>query len=327
MKRREFITLMGGAAASWPLPARAQQPERMRRIGVLMSTSETEPEEKSIVAAFVSTLASAGWLPGRNMTIDYRWGAGDPHRMQEYARELVALAPDVILAKGGSVPSVVQATSTVPIVFVVLSDASAQTFISSFARPGGNITGFTSNENTLVGKRLEFLKEISPRIRRVLYIRGGRPQTRALFLRAVDDASHLGLAVTDCAAENDADIERAVTSFAQEPDGGVSIAFDAFNIVHRRKIVELAARHHLPAIYATSQFAEGGGLLSYGFSQSEQFRQAASYVDRILRGEKPADLPVQQPTKFELVINLKTAKALGLTIPPTLLARADQVIE
>ena len=313
MRRRELITLIGGAAAAWPLAARAQQSERMRRIGVLMSTTETEPEEKSIVAAFVSTLASAGWMPGRNVTIDYRWGAGDPHRMQEYARELVALAPDVILAKGGSVPSVVQATSTVPIVFVVLSDAVAQKFITSFARPGGNITGFTSNESTLVGKRLEFLKEISPRITRVLYIRGGRPETRALFLRAADDASHLGLAVTDCAAENDADIERAVTSFAQEPDGGVSIAFDAFNIVHRRKIVELAARHHLPAIYATSLFAKGGGLLSYGFSQAEQFRQAASYVDRILRGEKPADLPVQAPTKFELVINLKTAKALGLT--------------
>jgi putative ABC transport system substrate-binding protein len=326
VKRREFLSILGGVAA-WPMAAHAQQPERMRRIGVLMSTTETEPEEKSIVAAFVSTLASAGWMPGRNVTIDYRWGAGDPHRMQEYARELVALAPDVILAKGGSVPSVVQATSTVPIVFVVLSDASAQKFITSFARPGGNITGFTSNESTLVGKRLEFLKEISPRITRVLYIRGGRPQTRALFLRAAEDASHLGLAVTDCAAENDADIERAVTSFAQEPDGGVSIAFDAFNIVHRRKIVELAARHHLPAIYAARQFAEGGGLLSYGFSQAEQFRQAASYVDRILRGEKPGDLPVQAPTKFELVINLKTAKALGLTIPPTVLVRADEAIE
>jgi putative ABC transport system substrate-binding protein len=208
---------------------------------------------------------------------------------------LVALAPDVILAKGGSVPSVVQTTSTMPIVFVVLSDAVAQGYVASFARPGGNITGFTSNESTLVGKRLEFLKEISPRITRVLYIRGGRPETRALFLRAADDASHLGLAVTDCAAENDADIERAVTSFAQKPDGGVSVAFDAFNIVHRRKIVELAARHHLPAVYATRLFAESGGLLSYGFSQAEQFRQAASYVDRILRGEKPGDLPVQAP--------------------------------
>ena len=327
MRRREFLGILGAGAATWPLAARAQQPERIRRIGVLMSTTETEHEEKSIVAAFVSTLASVGWMQARNVTIDYRWGAGDPHRMQEYARELVALGPDVILAKGGSVPSAVQATSTVPIVFVVLSDAVAQKFITSFARPRGNITGFTSNESTLVGKRLEFLKEISPRITRVLFIRGARPETRALFLRAADDAAHLGLAVTDCAAENDADIERAVTAFVQKPDGGVSIAFDAFNIVHRNKLVELAAHHHLPAIYAASLFAEGGGLLSYGLSQVEQFRLAASYVDRILRGEKPGDLPVQAPTKFELVINLKTAKALGLTIPPTLLTRADQVIE
>ena len=327
MRRRTFIIGLGGAALAAPLVAPAQQPERVRRIGVLMSTTETEPEEKSIVAAFVSTLASAGWMPGRNVTIDYRWGTGDPHRMQEYAGELVALAPEVILAKGASVPSVVQATSTVPIVFVVLSDANAEKFVTSFARPGGNITGFTSYESALVGKRLEFLKEISPRITRVLYIRGGRPETRALFLRAAEDGSRLGLAVTDCAAENDADIERAVTAFAQEPDGGVSVAFDAFNIVHRRRIVELVARHRLPAIYAVSLFAESGGLFSYGFSQVEQFRQAASYVDRILRGEKPGDLPVQAPTKFKLVINLKTAKALGLTIPPTLLARADEIIE
>jgi putative tryptophan/tyrosine transport system substrate-binding protein len=327
MQRRKFIKLIGGAAAAWPLAARAQQGEGVRRVGLLMSYSETDPEETSNVAAFVMALGNAGWVPGRNVAIDYRWAAGDPRRMQEYARELVSLAPDVIFAKGACVPAVVQATSTIPIVFAVLSDTIAQDYVMSFARPGRNITGFTSNENALVGKRVEFLKEISPRIARVLYIRGLRPSTRALFLRLVEDASQLGLAVTECAAENEADIERAVAAFAREPDGGISIGFDAFNTVHREKIVELAARHRLPAIYFFRLFVESGGLLSYGFNQTEQFRQAASYVDRILKGEKPGDLPVQAPTKFELVINLKTAKALGLTIPPGVLAIADEVIE
>jgi putative tryptophan/tyrosine transport system substrate-binding protein len=326
MKRREFITLLGGAVAAWPLAARAQQ-HPTRRIGVLMSTAETEPEESASVAAFVDALANAGWVAGRNVTIDYRWTAGDPRRMQDYARELAGLAPDVILAKGASVPAMTQATSTIPIVFVVLSDAIAEGYVTSFARPSRNITGFTSNENVLVGKRLGLLKEISPRTTRVLYIRGARPSTRLLVLRTAEDASRLGLTTTDCAAENDGDIERAVAAFAQEPNGAISAAFDAFNIVHRKTIVELAARYQLPAIYHFRLFVESGGLLSYGFNQVEQFRLAASYVHRLLKGEKPGDLPVQAPTKFELAINLKTARALGLAVPPTLLAIADEVIE
>jgi putative tryptophan/tyrosine transport system substrate-binding protein len=225
------------------------------------------------------------------------------------------------------VPAVAQATSTIPIVFAMFSDELAQTYVASFARPGGNITGFTSNEITLVGKRLEILKEISPRTTRVLYIRSSPPVTRQLFLRATESAPLLGLAIIDCPAENDADIERAVDLFAREQDGGIITAFDAFNIVHREKIIELAERHHLPAIYFLRLFAVSGGLVSYGFNQATQFAEAAGYVDRILKGGKPGDLPVQQPTKFELVINLKTAKTLGVAVPQRLLVAADEVID
>jgi len=299
----------------------------MRRVGFLMSTAQTDPEETASVAAFVQALEKAGWILGLNVTIDYRWGAGDPRRFQEYARELVLLAPDVIFAKGASVPAVVQATSTIPTVFAVLSDTLAETYVASYARPGGNITGFTSNESTLVGKRLEILKEISPSTTRVLYIRGARPETKPNLLRATESALLLGLAMTDCPAEKDADIESIVSSFAREQNGSIATAFDGFNIVHREKIIELAARYHLPAIYFFRTFAVSGGLVSYGFNQAQQFADAAGYVARILKGKKPSELPVQQPTKYELVINLKTAKALGLTIPEAFLTRADEVIE
>jgi putative tryptophan/tyrosine transport system substrate-binding protein len=327
MRRREFLKLTAGAAAIWPLAVHAQPVERIHRIGVLMSTAENERDEKASVGAFIEGLKDRGWMEGSNLVVDYRWAAGDPQRMREYARELVLLAPDVIFAKGASVSALLDTTSTIPIVFVVLSDAVAQGYVPNFARPLGNVTGFTSNEIALVGKRLALLKEISPHLSRVLYVRGVRPETRALFLRAVEDGSRLGLTVVDCAASNDADIERAVTSFAQKPNGGLSVAFDAFNTVHRSTIVELATRYYLPAAYSLRLFAEDGGMLSYGFNQIEQFKQAATYVDRILKGEKVGDLPVQLPTKFELVINLKTTKAIGLTVPSSLLATADEVIE
>jgi putative tryptophan/tyrosine transport system substrate-binding protein len=327
MRRREFIAIFGGAGIAWPLTARAQQPDRMRRIGVLMSTAESDPEEEASVAAFVRTLEKAGWVPGRNVSIDYRWGAGDPSRFQDYAKELVRLGPDVIFAKGASVPAVAEATSTIPIVFAQFTDVLAQDYVASFARPGGNITGFTSNEITLVGKRLEILKEIFPHMARVLYIRGSRPQTLPLFQRATESAPLLGLGLSDGAANNDAEIENAVALFVHQQNGGIIAGFDAFNIVHSGKIIELAARYRVPAIYFSRIFVESGGLVSYGFDQVDQFDKAAEYVDRILRGEKAGDLPVQAPTKFQLLVNLKTARSSGLTIPESFLVRADEVIE
>src|SRR6202521_2143544 len=329
MRRREFIALVGGMTVARPLAALAQRPDRMRRVGVLMSTAERDPREVANVAAFAQSLETLGWVAGRNLEIAYRWADGDSERMEVNARELVGLAPDVILVKGANVPSARGATSPVPIVFVVLGDAVAQDYVASFARPGGNITGFASFERELVGKRLELLREMFPRVARALYIRSRRTgaETRALFLRVVEDAATFGLAVTDGPAEGDVDIEFAMEAFGREPDGGLVVAFDAFNTVHRAKIVDLAARYRLPAVYPLRLFTESGGLFSYGFDQTEQFRQGASYVDRILKGERAGDLPVQRPTKFELVINIRTAKALGIAVPPTLLARADEVIE
>jgi len=327
MRRRDLIKAIAGSAIAWPLAARAQLSERMRRIGLLMSTAQTDPQETSSVAAFVQTLRKAGWIPGRNVTIDYRWGAGEPSRYQKYAQELVGLAPDVIFAKGACKPALAHATSTIPVVFAALSDFVAETYVGSFAQPRGNMTGFTTNETTLVGKRLEILKEISPRTTRVLFIRGARPETRTQFQLAAEFGPSLGLAVIDCPADNDSDIESAVASFIREPDGGITIAYDAFNIVHGGKITELAELHRLPAVYFYRSFAVNGGLVSYGFDQAKQFGDAAGYVDRILKGEKPGDLPVQAPTKFDLVINLKTAKALGLTITRDFLLVADEVIE
>jgi putative tryptophan/tyrosine transport system substrate-binding protein len=328
MRRRAFIAALG-SVATWPMVARAQQAERVRRVGVLMSTAETDPLESASVAAFVAALGKLGWTTGQNVEIVYRWAAGDSDRMTANARELVSLAPDVLLVKGANVPAARQATSAIPIVFVVLGDVIAQNYVGSFARPGGNITGFTSYERALVGKRLTLLRETVPHIARVLYIRSKLigTDTLSLFQSLTEDARALRLPVSDAPAENEAEIEQAVESFAQEPDGGLIVAFDAFATVHRAKIVELAAQHRLPAIYPLPAFPQSGGMLSYGFDQDEQFRQAASYVARILAGEKAGDLPVQAPTTFKLVINLKAAKALGLEIPPILLGRADEVIE
>jgi len=329
MKRRDFMTLVGGAAMTWPLGARAQQGERTRRVGVLMSTSTSEPEENRFLAAFVEALAKAGWSAGRSVEIVTRWGDGDADRMAANARELIATTPDVVLVKGANVPAAQRSTATIPLVFVLLSDAVAESMVGSFARPNGNMTGFTSYERELVGKRLALLRELSPSLRRVLYVRGRRTAADAIGLltRLSSDAASLGLEVIDGAADSDADIERAFDAFAPRGNGGLIVAFDAFAAVHHGKIVELASRHRLPAVYPLRIFTQSGGLISYGLDQEDQFRQAASYVARILAGAKPGDLPVQAPTKFELVINPKAAKQAGLTIPATLLARADEVIE
>jgi putative tryptophan/tyrosine transport system substrate-binding protein len=329
MKRREFITLLGGAAIAWPLTAHAQQPERMWRVAMLMSTDETDSKERSSVATFIEALERLGRVAGRNIEIAYRWGAGDPQRMAANARELISQTPDVIVLKGANLPAAREITSTIPIVFVVLSDSGVKEYVANFAHPGGNITGFASDEVALVGKRLGLLREMNPGTVRVLYITSKRVGVGRAELseRLLKDAAAVGVTLIEAAANSDTDIEANVREFAREPNGGLVIAFDAFTTVHRKTIVGIATHYHLPAIYPLRSFADGGGLFSYSFDQDDMFRQAASYVDRILKGEKPGDLPVQLPTKYELVINLKAAKTIGLSVPPTLLARADEVIE
>jgi len=329
MRRRDFITLIGGAAA-WPLAARAQQGERMRRIGVLMNTSASDPESKVRIAAFQQGMETLGWTVGRNVQIDYRWGLGDVERSRAAAAELLSLAPDVILSNATTATVALhQATRTTPIVFVVVSEPVAQGFVATLAHPGGNMTGFSFLEPSLGAKWLELLKEIAPRITRIAII--FNPKTApnaALFSRSAEMAAKKNAidAVT-IPFDEPAAIEPTMTRLGREPGYGLILAPDSFASVHRKLIVELAARYRLPAIYFQREFTSEGGLVSYSADIPDLFRRAAPYLDRILRGEKPADLPVQQPTKFELVINLKTAKALGLDVPPTLLARADEVIE
>lgn len=327
MKRRAFIGLVGGAAA-WPLAARAQV-EPVRRVGILMSTAKTDPLEVSSVDAFKAELAKLGWVHGKNLDLSVRWGAADSARMTANARELVALGPDVVLAKGATVPSARQATTSIPIVFVSLPDPVVQSLVGSFSHPVGNITGFTTYENGLVGKRLSLLKDLSPRISRVLYLRSRQSgvATQPLLERVIEDARAAGIGVTDAPAQDQAEIDSALQAFAASPDGGLLVAFDAFTAVHRQPIVDLAARYRLPAVYPARNYSSYGGLCSYGFDQDQQFREAASYVSRLLSGSKPAELPVQTPTKFELSLNLKTARALDLTISPSLLASADVITE
>jgi putative tryptophan/tyrosine transport system substrate-binding protein len=329
MRRREFIGLFGATAVSWPLAARAQQPERMRRVGILMSTAETDPLEVASVEAFIAEFAKLGWVQGRNLDLSVRWGAADSQRMTANAEELVSLGMNVILAKGATVPSAHQATTTIPIVFVSLPDPIVEPLVGSFSRPVGNITGFTTYEYGLVGKRLSLLRDLSPRITRVLYLRSRQTgvATQSLLERVMEYARAAGLSVTDAPAQNPADIEREIQEFASGPDGGLLVAFDAFTGVYRQVIVEMASHYRLPAVYASRNFAGHGGLCSYGFDQDQQFREAASYVARLLSGSKPSDLPVQTPTKFQLSLNLKTAKALDLSISPSLLATADEVTE
>jgi len=328
MKRRQFITILGGAAA-WPLAARAQQSERMRRIGVLMNLAADDPEAQVRLAAFHQGLQELGWTVGRNLRIDTRWGAGDADRYRRYSTELVALAPDVILAASGAiVPWLLQATRSVPIVFAQVPDPVGAGFVESLAHPGGNITGFTNFEFSIGGKLLELLKEIAPRVTRAAVLRDAADPAGVGQWGAIQTAApSLGLELRVVDVRDAGEIERGITTFARGSNGGMIVTGSAPTAIHRDLIITLAARHRLPSVYAYRYHATSGGLISYGPETIDQYRRAASYVDRIFRGEKPADLPVQAPTKYELVINLKTAKALGLDVPPTLLARADEVIE
>jgi ABC-type uncharacterized transport system substrate-binding protein len=328
LRRRDFITLLGGAAA-WPLAARAQQPERMRRIGVLIPYAADDPEGQARIAAFLQGLQQLGWTEGRNVRIDYRWSAGDADRARRYAAELVALAPDVILASGTStVGPLLQATRTVPIVFPVIGDPVGAGFVDSLARPGGNATGFMSREYSLSGKWLELLKEIAPSVTRVAVLRDAALSAGPVQFGVIQAvAPSLRVEVNPINLRDAGEIERAIAAFAGSPNGGLILTGGATSLLHSDLIITLAARHKLPAVYPYRHIVTGGGLIFYGANFYDQYRRAAGYVDRILKGEKPADLPVQAPTKYELVINLKTAQALGLEVPPTLLARADEVIE
>jgi putative ABC transport system substrate-binding protein len=329
LKRRDFITLLGGAAAAWPLAARAQQAGPVRRIGVLINLAADDPVGQVRITAFAQGLQEAGWTIGRNVRIDYRWGAGDADRVRQYAAELVALAPDVILAATSvSVAALQQATRTIPIVFVQVIDPVGAGFVASLARPGGNATGFTVFEYGISGKWLELLKEIAPRVTRAAVIRDPTTASQIGQLGAIQSvAPSLGVELRPVEARDAGEIERAITAFARSGNGGLIVLSGARSLAHRALIITLAARHRLPAVYSERAFVTGGGLISYDPDRTDQYRRAAGYVDRILKGEKPADLPVQNPTKYDLVLNLKTAKALGLDVPPTLLARADEVIE
>jgi putative tryptophan/tyrosine transport system substrate-binding protein len=329
VKRREFIKLLGGAATVWPLAARAQQSDRMRRIGVLNGQAANDPDAQANIAAFLQGLQQLGWTDGRNVRIDHRWAAGNPADIRKYAAELVALAPEVILATGASpLGPLLQATRTVPIVFAIVPDPVGAGFVDSLSRPGGNTTGFMQAEYNLSGKWLELLKQIAPGVTRAAVLRD--PAITAgigQFAIIQSVAPAVGVEVSPVNVRDAAEIERAVTAFARTPNSGLILTASALSVVHRDLIVTLAARHKLPAVYYRRLFVISGGLISYGADFLDQFRRAAGYVDRILKGEKPADLPVQAPTKYELVINLKTAKTLGLEIPSSILARADEVIE
>jgi putative ABC transport system substrate-binding protein len=328
MKRREFIMLLGGAAA-WPLAARAQQAERVRRIGVVMALPENDSESQARIAALRENLQKLGWIEGRNLRIDYRWAVSDPDRARTIAKELVGLSLDVIMPATTQMVAALQAeTRSIPIVFENLSDPIGTGLVTSLARPGGNITGFTNYEYATAGKWLQTLKEIAPDVTRVALIANLKNPNTALYLRAIEPAAP-GLGLTSSVAGvNDAtEIERAIEASAREAKGGLLILPDPVTTGHREFIVALAAKHGLPAAYSHRSFVAIGGLFSYGTDSADLYRRAASYVDRVLKGANPGDLPIQQPTKIELAINLKTAKALGLTVPPNLLAVADEVIE
>ena len=330
MKRRVFISLLGGAAATtWPLAVRAQPPDHMRRVGVLMPLTADDAEGQARLAAFLQGLQQLGWIDGSNVRIDARWTAGDAERIRRDVAELLALAPDVILAAGGQIMTLLlQATRTVPIVFTQTPDPVGAGFVATLARPGGNATGFTQFEYGISAKWLELLKQIAPLVTRAAVLRDStNPAGIGQFGAIQSVAPSFGIEVSPVNVHDASEIERDVTAFARGPNGGLIVLSNALAIVHRDLIITLAARHRLPAVYAARYFVRGGGLISYGPDAIDPHRGAASYVDRILKGEKPADMPVQAPTKYELIINLKTAKALGLTVPPSLLATANEVLE
>jgi putative ABC transport system substrate-binding protein len=329
MKRREFIPLIGGAMLGWPLGASAQQGERMRRIGVLMNLAEDDPEGQARFAALLQGLRELGWIDGQNVRLDTRWAAATADPYRTYAAELVALAPDVILAATTpGAAAVQQATRTIPIIFVIVIEPVAAGFISNLARPGGNITGFALYEYGLSEKWLELLNEIAPGVKRVAVVRDPALVSGTGQLAAIQAvAPSLGVELHPVDARDANEIELAIAAFARSPNGGLIVPGSPAARVHGKLLISLAAKHKLPAVYYTRYFVADGGLVSYGSDLVDPFRRAASYVDRILKGGKPADLPVQAPTRYELTINLSTAKALGLTVSPTLLARADEVIE
>jgi len=329
MNRREFVSMLGGAAAAWPLAAGAQQPDRMRRIGVLLPAAANDAEFQARMGAFQQGLREAGWSIGRNVQLDIRWATPDAVKIHQQTTELVALAPDVILTVSSvTVAALLQATRTIPIVFTIVVDPVGAGYVDSLARPGGNATGFTVYEYSMSGKWPELLKEIAPSVTRAVVLRDPAIASGpGQFAAAQAVASSLGVELRPVDVRDTGEIERAIAVFAQSTNSGVIVTGSTGATAHRELIIALAARHRLPAIYNSRFWAAGGGLISYGPDFLDQFRRAASYVDRILKGEKPADLPVQAPTKYELVINLKTAKALGLDVPGALLARADEVIE
>jgi putative tryptophan/tyrosine transport system substrate-binding protein len=330
MQRRDFIALLGSTAAAWPLMTRAQGAERTRRIGVLMGYAENDPEAQTRFAAFKQELLALGWDERRNLQIDLRWASGDSNSASRFAKELVALHPDVILSNTTPVTTAVrQETKTIPIVFVVVSDPVGAGFVESLPRPGGNITGFINLEPTIGGKWLDLLKDVAPRLARVavMYNPQTAPYTE-IYLRSLEAAGKkFGVQPFLTPVQSEADIEKVISGLGREPDSGLIAMTDSFTTVHRKAIIELAIRHKVPFMYYISVVPREGGLISYGIDLTNEFRRSASYVDRILRGAKPGALPVQLPTKFELVINLKTAKALGLTVPKPLLTGADEVIE
>ncbi|MFL6816136.1 MAG: ABC transporter substrate-binding protein [Bradyrhizobium sp.] len=329
MRRRKFIALLGGMATAWPFAAAAEQASRVRHVGVLMSTAADHPESQKRLAAFLQGLQESGWAIGRNVKIDVRWGIGGIEGHHRSAAELVALAPDVILATGSaSTAPLRQATRTIPIVFTIVPDPVGAGFVDSLARPGGNVTGLTSFEYGLSGKWPELLKQVAPGVTRAAVIRD--PNISAgigQFAAITSVAPSLGIDARAVNVSDPSEIERMIDQFARSENGGLIVTGSAFALIHRDFIVKLAQRYKLPAVYYERSFVQAGGLIGYGSDYIDQYRRAAGYVDRILRGEKPADLPVQAPTKYELVINVKTAKALGLDVPSSLLARADEVIE
>jgi putative tryptophan/tyrosine transport system substrate-binding protein len=327
MRRREFIALAGSTAIAWPLAAHAQQPAQMRRVGVLESAG-IETDQQAGVALFREVLHQLGWIDGRNMRLEVRWAAADPAKARKNAEELVALQTDVIMATGVlALQTLLQTTRSVPIVFNGAVDPVGSGFIDSLARPGGNATGFVLFDYALTAKWVELLKEIAPTVTRVAVLRDQEIHVVGQFAVIQYVAPSVGMEVTAISMRDAQETEQDIAKFASAPNGGLILTASALSVVHRDLVVGLAAKYKLPAVYYRRYFVTGGGLMSYGAEVDEQFRGAARYVDRILKGEKPADLPVQAPTKYELVINRKTAQALGLTIPPSLLARADDVIE